>query len=328
MEIPIAEIKRTCMAALLKQGLTVEEAEIITDDYLDAEMRGKISHGLTSFSVVFADCKDRQEATAGLERGPLILFEGNGDIGHLVAHRAVVWAEGICRKYGYAVAGMKNIKRFASPGTVARRATEKGMIAVIFEYGGQAFMAPYGAAEPIISTNPIGIGVPREGSPLILDMATSERAFYFIAIAKALGHEIPEHWGIDEKGKPVSDPSRVAAVSPFGGYKGYGLAFMLEVLTGPLLGVDVGLDGNLSRRGALCFFLSPDLFGVKKEAFQARLERLVGHVKHARPAEGHAEVFLPGEQGELRRSECLRKGVIEMEDETYNRLRALVVEKA
>jgi LDH2 family malate/lactate/ureidoglycolate dehydrogenase len=323
MEIPIVEIKRACTAALLKHGLTVEEAEIITNDYLDAEMRGKISHGLGSFSVVLGDCKDRQRATVGMERGPLIFFEGNGDIGHLVAHRAVVWAEGICRKYGFAVAGMKDIKRFASPGTVARRGAEKGMIAMVFEYGGQAFMAPYGAAEPIISTNPVGIGVPREGTPLILDMATSERAFYFIAIAKALGQEIPEHWGIDEGGRPVTDPSKVAAVSPFGGYTGYGLAFMLEVLTGPLLGVDVGLDGNLSRRGALCFFLSPDLFGVDKEAFQARLKRLIAHVKHARTAEGHTEVFLPGEQGERKRSNCLRKGVVEMEEAAYKRLLSL-----
>jgi LDH2 family malate/lactate/ureidoglycolate dehydrogenase len=141
---------------------------------------------------------------------------------------------------------MRNIKRFATPGTVARRATEKGMIALVFQYGGQAFMAPYGAAEAVISTNPIGIGIPTDEAPLILDMATSERAFYFIALAKALGERIPDTWGIDGSGQPVTDPSQVTAVLPFGGYKGYALAVMLEIMTGPFLGVDVGLKGDLS----------------------------------------------------------------------------------
>jgi LDH2 family malate/lactate/ureidoglycolate dehydrogenase len=252
------------------------------------------------------------------------MYEGNGDIGHLVAHEAIRWAEKSCQNHGIAIVGMRNIKRFATPGTVARRATEKGMIALVFQYGGQAFMAPYGAAEAVISTNPIGIGIPTDDAPLILDMATSERAFYFIALAKALGEKIPDTWGIDSSGQPVTDPSQVTAVLPFGGYKGYALAVMLEIMTGPFLGVDVGLKGDLSQRGALCLFFSPSLFGVDTEAFNARVNTFINNIKNARVAEGHEEIFVPGEQGERRRRKCLQEGAIDFDEEAFNQLKSLL----
>jgi ureidoglycolate dehydrogenase (NAD+) len=323
MKVSIDEMRDLCKRILLSHELTEEEAKIISDDYLDAEMRGKPSHGLKAFSVVVEDSKKRGKATVGMERGPVILYEGNGDIGHLVAHEAILWAEKSCQKHGIAVVGMRNIKRFATPGTVARRATEKGMIALVFQYGGQAFMAPYGAAEAVISTNPIGIGIPTEDAPLILDMATSQRAFYFIALAKVLGEKIPDTWGIDSNGQPVTDPSQVTAVLPFGGYKGYALAVMLEIITGPFLAVDVGLQGDLSRRGAFCLFFSPSLFGVDKEAFNARVNTFINNIKKARVAEGHEEIFLPGEQGERRRRTCLQEGILEFDEQAFNQLKAL-----
>jgi ureidoglycolate dehydrogenase (NAD+) len=323
MKVPIDEMRDLCKRILMSHELTEQEATIISDDYLDAEMRGKPSHGLRAFSVVVEDSKNRGKATVGMERGPVILYEGNGDIGHLVAHEAILWAEKSCQDHGVAIVGMRNIKRFATPGTVARRATEKGMIALVFEYGGQAFMAPYGAAEAVISTNPIGIGIPAEDAPLVLDMATSQRAFYFIALAKALGEKIPDTWGIDSNGQPVIDPSQVTAVLPFGGYKGYALAAMIEIITGPFLGVDVGLQGDLSRRGALCLFFSPSLFGVDREAFNARVHTFINNIKNARVAQGHEEIFLPGEQGERRRRRCLQEGIIEFDEQAFNQLKAL-----
>lgn len=326
MRIPIDELRDLCIRILVSRELTEEEAAIIAEDYLDAEMRGKPSHGLRSFSVVVEDCKKRGRAQVGFERGPVILYEGGGDIGHLVAHKAVHWAERSCRDHGFAIAGMRDIKRFATPGTVARRGAEKGMIALVFEYGGQAFMAPYGGADPVISTNPIGIGIPTGRAPLLLDMASSERAFYFIALAKALGQEIPATWGIDSRGRPVTDPAQVTAVLPFGGYKGYSLAVMLEILTGPFLGVDVGLKGNLSTRGALCLFFSPSLFGVDTEGFHARVDTFINTIKNARVAEGHEEIFVPGEQGEKRRRKAVQEGVIELDKEAFESLKALAQE--
>ena len=323
MKVDIEELKNLCQGVLKKSGLSVDEAAIITDDYIDAELRGKPSHCLASFSMVVNDAQNRGILSVSSERGPVILFDGNGDIGRLVAYKAVDWAESVCQEFGIAVAGMKNIKRFATPGTVAWRAAKKGMISLVFEYGGKAFMAPYGGSDAVMSTNPIGIGIPTLHEPIILDMASSERAFFFISLAQKLGMDIPPTWGVDKDGKSTTDPSKVNAIPPFGGYKGYGLAFMLEILTGPFLGVNVGLSGDLSQRGALCFFLSPSMFGVSFNDFHSRVQQFISDIKSSRLAEGHEHIFIPGEKGEGNRNKCIEEGVIELDEETYNVLKSL-----
>jgi LDH2 family malate/lactate/ureidoglycolate dehydrogenase len=323
MRISITEIRTLCEGILTAKGLSQKEAAIITDDYLDAEMRGKPSHGLAGFSVVVDDAKKRGKSHLAFQRGPIAFLEGNGDIGHLVAHQAVGLAGQMTAEFGVAVVGMKNITRFATPGSIARLAAEKNLIALIFEYGGKALMTPYGAADPILSTNPIGIGIPTEDGPIILDMASSERAYYFISLAQKLGQSIPLGWGVDGDGQGVTDPSKVKAVLPFGGYKGSGLAFMLEILTGPFLGVDVGLKGDLSRRGALGIFFSPAAFGVPAKDFNAKVREFVRNIKNAGRAPGHEVIWIPGEQGEIKRREALKKGELEISEQVYQSLQGL-----
>ncbi len=121
----------------------------------------------------------------------------------------------------------------------------------------------------------------------------------------------------------MTDPSQVTAVLPFGGYKGYALAVMLEIMTGPFLGVDVGLEGSLSKRGALCLFFSPSLFGVNTEEFHARVNTFIHSIKNAQIADGHEEIFIPGEQGENQRSRWIREGMIELDEDAYNQLKTL-----
>lgn len=323
MKVKIEELQILCQNILKKAGLSGEEAAIITDDYIDAELRGKPSHGLASFSMVVNDAKHRGISSVSFERGPVILFDGNGDIGHLVAYKAVEWAQSVCREFGIAIAGMRHIKRFATPGTVAWRAAGMEMISLVFEYGGKAFMAPYGGSDPVMSTNPIGIGIPTLDGPIILDMASSERAFFFISLAQKLGMDIPPTWGVDKDGKATTDPSKVNTILPFGGYKGYGLAFMLEILTGPFLGVNVGLSGDLSHRGALCIFLSPSTFGVSFDDFNYRVKQLISDVKSSRLADGHEHIFIPGEQSAINRSKCIEAGSIDLDEETYANLKSL-----
>jgi ureidoglycolate dehydrogenase (NAD+) len=219
---------------------------------------------------------------------------------------------------------MRNIRRFATPGTVAELAAREGLISLVFEYGGKAFMAPYGSADPVLSTNPIGIAIPASGEPILLDMATSERAFYFITLAQRLGEEIPSNWALDGEGKPTNDPSKVKAVRPFGSYKGYALAFMLEILTGILVDVDVGLQGALSKRGALAIFMDPSVFGVSRSTFDAKVQLLVRQMKESRVAPGFTEVFIPGEQGQRRKAAALKAGEINLDPQILSELEGLV----
>ena len=323
MEIAISELRSLCEHILVQRGLSQTEARSVVDDYLDAELREKRSHGLAAFGVVAADAAARGHCQLVMENGCVAFFEGNGDIGHLVARKALEWAREACRHHGMALVGIRNIRRFATPGSIAELGSKEGLISLIFEYGGAPVMAPYGSADPVLSTNPIGIGIPTSRGPILLDMATSERAFYFITLARRLGQEIPPTWALDANGRPTTDPSAAKAVCPFGSYKGSGLAFMLEILTGILVGVDVGLEGKLSRRGALMLFLDPSIFGVRLEHFDKKVIQLVSQVKHSRVAPGSNGIDIPGERGQRKKAAVLKAEKIELDEKILAELRSL-----
>jgi LDH2 family malate/lactate/ureidoglycolate dehydrogenase len=321
--VKIEDIKQLCFEKLISTELNESEANIIVEDYLDAELRGKKSHGLAAFNVVFNDAKSRGRVEEVPINPNVILYEGNGDIGHLVARKAIQWAEKVVESHGIAIAGCRNIKRFATPGSVASIAKDKGMIAVVLEYGGQAFMAPPGLAEPVISTNPIGVGVPSESHNILLDMATSQKACYYISYAKQLGNEIPTSWALDSLGNPTSDPSKAHAVQCFGGHKGYSIALMLEIITGILLGVEVGKKGNIGSRGALLIFINPKVFGVTASNFEEGINGLISDIKNANKAPGNHSVYYPGEQAGVAKAANINRGTIDIPSDVYEMIKSL-----
>lgn len=201
------------------------------------------------------------------------------------------------------------------PGPIAEIAATNNMIGIVIEYGGKAFMTAHGGAEAVISTNPIGISIPTaDSTPILIDMATSEKAIGFVTLASKLGQIIPDTWGVDKNGNLTSNPNDVVAVVPFGGYKGYSIALALEVLAGPLVGVPVGLQGNLQNRGALLCVINPSLFGVSVDDFKKNVSQLIGEIKNSKRREGVSEIFIPGEQGERRKRRILERGYLEIED--------------
>ena len=103
----------------------------------------------------------------------------------------------------------------------------------------EPLVIPYGGAEPALGTNPICLAAPAGGGVFDLDMATSQVAINRIFNARDEGRPIPEGWGVDEHGRPTTDAAAVASAVPLGGYKGYALAVMVEVLCGVLAGAGV-----------------------------------------------------------------------------------------
>lgn len=291
-EVPIDSLLRKAEAALIEKGATEEEARIVASDYLDADQRGRTSHGFASFEVALGQFPKAGEFEVVVDDPSKVHILGNGDCGHVVARKAIDLAEPKVQKTGHCVVGLTNITRFACPGTIARYAGEKGMIAIVLEYGGKNFMTPPGGTKPVMSTNPIGIAIPVEGKPMfVLDMATSERAIGYVGLAKAAGEKIPRNWAVDKDGNPALNPDEVSAVLPFGGTKGLGLALAFEILSGALVGVSIGSKGELASRGALIFLLSPKCFGdVELETSAANfLSELGASYAGVASAERHAQ---------------------------------------
>src|SRR5438876_1144939 len=186
------------------------------------------------------------------------------------------------------------------------------------------------AEEARLGTNPISIAIPSDlEGPLYLDMATSAAAAGKIALAVARNERVPDNWVIGADGKPTNDPRQLrqgGALLPLGGpdggYKGTGLAVMVEILCGLLTGLGFGVEPT-GRHNDGCFMavFKVDAFRPLAE-FKKEVGEFIRYLKETPPAEGSSGVLYPGEI-EHRREQDRRANGIEVEDTTWYKLRAL-----
>jgi uncharacterized oxidoreductase len=213
-------------------------------------------------------------------------------------------------------------------------AAKEGMIGLATADSGRSpkMVAPFGGREARLGTNPIAIAVPSDlDAPFCLDMATSAVAAGKVLLAAARAEQIPTGWIVGSDGRQTSDPTQLkkgGALLPLGGtegYKGSGLAAMVEVLCGLLTGLGFGVEPT-GRHNDGCFMA---VFRVEAfrplEAFKKEVAEFARYLKATPPAEGSSGVLYPGEVEYLTEQERRRSG-IDVEDATWNRLCALAGE--
>jgi LDH2 family malate/lactate/ureidoglycolate dehydrogenase len=323
MKIKIEEIRKLLEQKLRKINFTSREARVIADEYVRGQAQGKHSHGIFTFIHQYKDLRTQKRSHFRMvkDKSAYAYISGNKDVGQVVADYAINLAIKKAKKTGIAMVGGGNIRPFLRPGTYADAAARKGMIGLCFNYGGAPLMAPTGAREAILSTNPIGVGIPRKPYPIVIDMATSVKAFYHVRLAKTLGKKINKDWGIDKFGRPTSDPKKLVAVLPFGGYKGYVLALALEILTGPLVRTKVG-KSTKKLRGFLFIVIDPLAFTSRKE-FDKDVNKLIKDVKSARKIKGVKEIIIPGEHAHYTEQKNLKRGYLEIDKKIIDSINAL-----
>ena len=176
--------------------------------------------------------------------------------------------------------------------------------------------APYGGSAAALGTNPISFSVPNPaGDPVTLDFATSSIAAGKIKAAKAKHEQLPPDAILDAQGRPSTDPQAFfdgGFLLPFGGHKGYALAVIAELLSGPLAGADA-YPGVMSRSGIFIFAVDAAAFRPAAD-YGAALSRTLGRIKAVPPAPGFAEVLLPGEPEARTRARREREGIPIPED--------------
>jgi LDH2 family malate/lactate/ureidoglycolate dehydrogenase len=207
----------------------------------------------------------------------------------------------------------------------------EGMIGLATADSGRSpkHVAPFGGREARLGTNPISIAVPSDlEAPFYLDMATSAVAAGKIALAVARDEKIPQGWIIDADGRHTTDPTQYrkgGALLPLGGsegYKGSGLAAMVEVLCGLLTGLGFGVEPT-GRHNDGCFMAVFNVAAFRPlQEFKKEVAEFAGYLKSTPPSEGSSGVFYPGEI-EYLREQKRRKDGVEIEDLTWDKLRAL-----
>jgi LDH2 family malate/lactate/ureidoglycolate dehydrogenase len=181
--------------------------------------------------------------------------------------------------------------------------------------------APYGGAAAVLGTNPIAFSIPNpDGPPVTLDIATSAIAAGKVKVAKAKHEQLPPNVILDKNGRPSTDPAAFfdgGFLLPFGGHKGYALAVIAELLSGPLAGADA-FPGVTNRSGIFIFAVDAAVFRPFAD-YATAMAKTLGRIKAVPPAPGFDEVMLPGEPEDRNRVKRAESG-IPIPDDTWRAL--------
>ncbi len=328
------EIIRTLLQRL---GATDEEASATAEVLTEGDLRGVHSHGILRLPYILRALK-RGTILTGVEvrvvrETPVTaLIDGGHGLGHYVAIRAMRVAIDKAKRMGVGVVGVFNSNHFGIAGYYAELAMREGLVGVVTTTT-DPLVHPWGGCEPLLGTNALAVGLPTD-PPVLLDMAMSVAARGKLVEAVRKGEMVPEGWAVDREGRPTADPRKglEGALSPFGGAKGYGLAFVLEVLAGPMVNASAGREvkGTLEPKDGFCTkgdlmaVIDPEAF-VSREEFLARARKFIEEVKSSRPAAGFKEIMIPGEPEFRARERHLREG-IPIADEVWREVREMAEE--
>jgi LDH2 family malate/lactate/ureidoglycolate dehydrogenase len=335
-----AERLQTIGAALLMgAGASRDEANTVARGCVAANLAGHDSHGIILIPSYVERIKVGHIVPGApfkivQESATTTVIDGHWGFGFVVNERAMRLTIEKAQTANVAAATVYRQSHVGRLGAYPLMAAQAGMIGIAAADSGRSpkAVAPFGGREARLGTNPISIAVPSDlPGPLCLDMATSAVAVGKLTLAQARGEKIPLGWIVDSDGKHTTDPARFrpgGALLPLGGtegYKGSGLAVIVEILCGLLTGLGFGVEPS-GRHNDGCF-----LAVFKVEAFRplAQFKREVAEFAHylkTTPlSEGSTGIFYPGEV-EYQREQERRRAGIEIEDATWTTLRKLAAE--
>ncbi|MBN2567837.1 MAG: Ldh family oxidoreductase [Deltaproteobacteria bacterium] len=319
--ITAQELKDTATSILTSAGVTDSEAALVADHLTEANLKGRDSHGISRLVGLVKGLENGAihagtNMTILKETPAMALIDANHSIGQIVALKAMDMAIEKAKKVGIGIVSMRNASHIGFLGYYAEKAAKQGTIGILFTNTEPA-MSASGGAEPVLGTNPICVGIPTKGEPMVVDMATSVVARGKIMEHERNGKPIPKGWAIDKDGSDTEDPSAALAGSllPIAGPKGYCLAFAFDLLSGALAGAAVGTDvkgtahaDEVCTKGDLFLAIDPELFNGSQD-FLDRVEQLGKQVKSSKKASGVTQILLPGDPELTTKEKRLKEGI-------------------
>lgn len=290
-------------------GVTPEKARLAASVLVYANLRGVDSHGvqLVTHYVGQIEAGDVNPAAGGhvvSENQACLLYDGEHGLGSWTAEICCGHAIRLARQYGIALVITRETSHFGPAAFWTQRISAAGQIGIAM-CDSSPQVPPWQGKAKRVGTNPLSVSVPHpSGRGWLLDMATSTVALGKLEQAKLNKKtEIPAGWALDSEGRPTIDLAAALAgfLMPLGGYKGSGLALMVEILGGVLGGGAMAPDirgirdhGRLARTNHTFLAIDVARF-LPLDTFQARMEWLVEHVKFTPPAGGYDEVLVAGD---------------------------------
>lgn len=322
--VPASQLIKAVSAVFRSAGLSPTAADCVAESLVEADLRGIPSHGVLLVPMYVARLREGSVSTAEAaevvaDLGAVAVLDAHNALGQLTGDQAMALAVEKAQRYGVGLVTVRHAFHFGGAFRYAAAAAAAGCIGVAAANTRPLMPAP-GGAEAVVGNNPLAVAVPRLGAvPVVLDMAMSEAALGKIRLAAQENRQIPAHWATDADGRPTTDPSSALSglLLPAAGPKGYGLALMIDVLTGVLSGgaFGAGVKGLYADTAVpndcahLFLAVHVAAFG-DDHAFAEHLEQLITQVTESRRAPGTDRLLLPGQLEQERAEAARNEGVV------------------
>lgn len=333
MKISIDNERELIEELLIAYDVKENEARIVADVITDGDLKGFSTHGIGRFPQYIKSIQAGTILTEGdyeieKETEATALINGNHKFGHYITVKAMDLAVEKASKTGIGIVGIHDSNHYGIAGYYSDLASVQDMIGIVISNTEPA-MAPFGGKKALLGTNPITISIPTDDihSYICVDMATSITARGKLLEAKRKGEEIPEGLALDKDGKPTTNPEEglEGSILPFGGFKGYALAFMFELLAGPLVGAEVGdkvqgtaTPDEMCTKGDLLIAIDPEHFAGSMK-FKFYVDQFVREIREENGV-------IPGDR-EIENMNIVQENGIPVDEALYEQLTQIASEK-
>ena len=309
MRISVDGARKLAETFLTESGMSEADAAIIADILLEAELRGRKTHGFIRLPGIKSRYEpgERTDIRVDKEAGQCIRVDGRNQPGYLVAYRAMELAIEHAKHNGAGIVGVYNTSHCGMAGYYVDMARKADVIGLIFA-DCLPRITPEGGTEAILGTNPIAVGIPSNTVPILFDMSTAAITNGDLLVAMREEIPIPEGIAFSSEGEPTTDADAAlkGSVRPFGGHKGFGLALITQILAGALVNAaTIPLPGT--NYGLLIIAIDPTTF-VPLTQFKTEVDKLIARVKENRRETGITEILIPGERAYRQRETHLANG--------------------
>ena len=322
--LPVDFLYKFMLDVFITAGVPADDAKTCADVLIAADLRGIESHGIGRLKMYIDRIKTGQQIPVTQvevirETPTTALVDGHHGMGMVIASQSMQMAINKAKKFGMGSVAVRNSTHFGIDGYYARMAAEQGCIGMAFTNARPA-IAPTFSVQPMLGTNPIAFCAPTdEDCPFLFDAATSITQRGKFEVYERESIEAPEGWAVNQQGKPVTNSSDVlkglsddtVALLPLGGagellagYKGYGLATMVEILSASLqMGQFMhglqGFEADGSKRPFMLghFFMAIDIEAfVPLEEFKRTTGNILRELRAARLEPGQDRIYTAGEK--------------------------------
>ena len=333
----ISYIRKKSEEVLVNHGMQSEDAAMFVDSMLSADMCGVSTHGIRMLPSYIQKIEKGEfsfETPEIVKQFPSFsVIDAKNTIGTVSALAAVEIAVEKARTSGIHVVFSRNSNTFGPGFYYTEKIAETGMIGFACS-NSPAAMPVFNGLEVMLGTNPLAFAAPTKSyGNIVMDMATSIVAKSRFGTAKAKGEKLEPGWALDKYGNPTVDPDEgmQGFVLPMAGFKGYGLAMMIDMMSGFLSGAGylntVGKfysqDGACMNVGHMIAAINPAL--IYDGDYLADADEYVNRIMSSKTIEGKT-VVIPGDDRKRKKEESEKKG-IELSPDVVDKLELLFGEQ-